>query len=283
MVLILAFHFIADELNASDLFGDDSIFSESLLLCTQALEQEAIGGKNLNTSSTAQPSVVISGRSSPLAPPSPESNRRAVRKTFDIDEEPDEVKSGSTIIKSATGTVAFQKPAVACRNPSSLPSSSGSSFSIEVLKGPSNLPRSTQSTTGETFLTPLGIVAKPKCASSRPNPSPKRKVGSSSHSRPLQPIPQSKGSSSTIPPKALQPPPPAPNSSIGIRRLPPESAPPSFASKTTTNKVASSCAAPVDLLWDDDDGDFLCAAVDLEKVESQCGGLLIRQENKRVD
>ncbi len=80
--------FVLANLNTSDVFDDDSFFSESILLSTQALEKEAVKStplkesKNLNES-IMTPTSNSSNTSFTLAQPSPGGN--VSRRSFDLD------------------------------------------------------------------------------------------------------------------------------------------------------------------------------------------------------
>lgn len=92
-------------LSTSDVFDDDSFFSESILLSTQALEEEAIGckptpPKKCKNELLITPSSPTSNSSHifSFAQPSPEQS--VFRKSFDLEsEEPSEKISNENVTK----------------------------------------------------------------------------------------------------------------------------------------------------------------------------------------
>ena len=100
--------FSTENLNTSDIFDDDSFFSESILLSTQAIEEEAIGcnrtpikKKRPIDEPLMTPRSNSPNRSFPLLP-SPEGN--STRKSFDLDEDDcDQLKVSLTTIISTSG------------------------------------------------------------------------------------------------------------------------------------------------------------------------------------
>ena len=89
------FVFFLANLNTSDVFDDDSFFSESILISTQALEKEAITDlpskekKGLNET-IMTPTSNHSNASFILGQPSPEVSKSISRRSFDLDIEDDQ-------------------------------------------------------------------------------------------------------------------------------------------------------------------------------------------------
>ena len=246
-------------------FGDDSdsFFSESFLLSTQALEEEAI--KNNITESRRSPS--------PASPSSRETDQhQGIRKSFDIESNDEELSklacSKPSPLRSSREE--FQKPMALPRKASisgPIPdrSSSGRSY-------PTRSASSLTSKTGETFLSPSDILANAKSPPSRPKSSPQRTSGNGS--RLLKRVLPSNGISHGASPKA--PLPQLPHKASISMMMPPKCGPP-IASKTT-QRAPPKCTPAADLFGDDDDC-FFESIADIEKLEMQYGEWLIKTAN----
>lgn len=220
-------------MDTSDAFGDDSFFSESMLLSTQALEKEAVNPGVLDHSSPA-----LRKRSSPSVPSSPESlvQMNPIRKSFDIETNNDDETGTEISTRSRSSNTT-----------STQISSTAHSVRKEEKVMPSPIPKKKP----DTFLPPNKIPYRPNA---KQNSTPKRSCAIV-ESKPLKPIPPPSANRPAVSPRLGTLPPIC----IGVKRLPEE---------PLTAPVIPACNPPkVSNLFDDGDDDFLFAIA--EQVESQ--------------
>lgn len=292
-------------MNTSEIFNDDSFFSESILLSTQAIEEAAI---KCPTPSKKSEQIVesimtpTSTRSFTFAQPSPEGN--VSRKSFDLDldDEPKPLNSVTKEDLSKTG-IAFYTwnfghksmclyflgctkqaiqtlpaPSVTIQRPKVAPTLPHNGFQKPAISNPCQLKHpNTYTNQSITFNHPGNVISKTQLEKENALVNTRQQT-----SKYPQPLPNStrnttnthaSGYQKTMPPK------PTNCNNLGIKRL---------ADKPASNSVPQRASAvpprPVNQQnntnklqtvdpFDDDDDELLCAIAD--EIESQYGNINI--------